>query len=72
MDAERQQPEAEAKEDMEAIVSTNAKAIADLKAEVNMQSQRWKSLKKNGKATAKWTSLGLLELNRQRRNHILI
>ena len=34
MDAERQQAEAKAKEDMEATVSTNAKAIADLKAEV--------------------------------------
>ena len=34
VDAERQQAEAKAKEDMEASVSTNAKAIADLKAEV--------------------------------------
>merc|ERR1712228_122154 len=34
VDAERQQAEAKAKEDMEATVSTNAKAIADLKAEV--------------------------------------
>ena len=34
VDAERQQAEAEAKEDMEALVSTNAKAIADLEAEV--------------------------------------
>merc|ERR1712228_737480 len=33
-DAESQQAEAKAKEDMEATVSTNAKAIADLKAEV--------------------------------------
>merc|ERR1712228_866298 len=34
VDAERHQAEAKAKEDMEATVSTNAKAIADLKAEV--------------------------------------
>merc|ERR1711915_189013 len=34
VDAERQQAEAKAKEDMVATVSTNAKAIADLKAEV--------------------------------------
>ena len=34
VDAERQQAEAKNKEDMENTVSTNAKAIADLKAEV--------------------------------------
>ena len=34
VDAERQQAKAKAKEDMEATVSTNAKAIADLKAKV--------------------------------------
>ena len=33
---------------------------------------RWKRFKKSGKATAKWTSYGLLELNRQGISHILI
>eukprot|EP00090_Calanus_glacialis_P037800 TRINITY_DN6549_c0_g1_i2.p1 TRINITY_DN6549_c0_g1~~TRINITY_DN6549_c0_g1_i2.p1 ORF type:complete len:1555 (-),score=493.26 TRINITY_DN6549_c0_g1_i2:859-4908(-) len=35
VDAERQQSEVKAKEDIEATVSTNAKAIADLKSEVD-------------------------------------
>ena len=34
VDAERQQVEAKSKKDMEATVSTNAKAIVDLKTEV--------------------------------------